>query len=84
MFLAVLLERVFLGIVMSETDEQFESIINKVLLSVIQKLSSPNESVKNKVGLKILLLSLMMFLSGIICLRNRKKFKSEIVLMASE
>lgn len=45
----VLLERVFLGIVMSETDEQFESIINKVLLSVIQKLSSPNESVKNKV-----------------------------------
>lgn len=45
----VLLERIFLGVVMCESDEQFERIINKVLPSIIQKMASNSEKVKNKV-----------------------------------
>lgn len=45
----VLLERVFLRIVTTESDEQFESVLAKFLIPVLHKLSSPQEGVRKKV-----------------------------------
>uniref|UniRef100_A0A146MF04 Proteasome-associated protein ECM29 n=1 Tax=Lygus hesperus TaxID=30085 RepID=A0A146MF04_LYGHE len=44
-----LLERIFLRVVMSDTDEQFEECIAKFLLIVLRKSASPYEIVRNKV-----------------------------------
>ncbi|KAK9500526.1 hypothetical protein O3M35_001774 [Rhynocoris fuscipes] len=46
---AVLLERMFLRIVMCDTDEQFEECLKKFLPSVITKSGSNEEAVRNKV-----------------------------------
>lgn len=48
-FFTVLLERVFFRIGSADTDSQLSSCINNFLVPVLQKLSSPHESVRNKV-----------------------------------
>ena len=50
MFVLELVERVFLNIVLAETDDQFSSALNRFLTPLLLKLSTPNEQVKNKVG----------------------------------
>jgi len=45
----VLLERVFFRLGSADTDAQLSACINNFLVPVLQKLSSPHESVKNKV-----------------------------------
>jgi len=45
----VLLERVFFRLGSADTDTQLSACINNFLVPVLQKLSSPHESVRNKV-----------------------------------
>lgn len=49
LIILVLLERVFFRIGSADTDTQLSSCINNFLVPVLQKLSSPHESVRNKV-----------------------------------
>ena len=52
---SVLVERVFMRIVMAETDEKLENALKTFLAPVLLKLASTNEAVKNKVGLVIII-----------------------------
>ena len=50
--LAELLERVFLRMGAVETDEQLQQTVDKFLCPVINKLTSPFQSVRDKVSVK--------------------------------
>lgn len=47
-----LLERVFLRLGSTETDDQLETVLGKFLTPVLLKLSSPHEEVRKKVSFR--------------------------------
>lgn len=50
MYVAVLVERVFLRIGSAESDEQLEAVLSKFLTPILLKLNSSEENIRKKVN----------------------------------